>query len=96
MAETNDKTLLHTSWDVEESDGSSCIFHFQDKGLLAYDSDGQHFDNGRWHVDSAGKIHIDTNDHYADYTGVLSGGHISGDAWNVTGAKWTWKAKRRK
>lgn len=88
--------LLDTSWDVIESDGTVCVFYFRDKGLLAYDSNDNYYENGRWSVGKDGRVHIDTNDHYADYTGTIKGDKISGDAWNVNGLKWTWKGTRRK
>lgn len=92
----DEATLRGTIWDVVESDGTICVFYFEDKGRMPYDSDSDRHENGRWSVDTKGRVLIDTNDHYADYIGTFVGNKVSGDAWNINGLKWTWKGVRRK
>jgi hypothetical protein len=57
---------------------------------MVYAYEGTTYDNGKWVLD-AGSLRFDTNDHYADYSGVFDGERGSGTMRNTQGdtGKWT-------
>ena len=63
---------------------------FREDGVMVYAYEGTTYDNGKWLLD-AGSLRFDTNDHYADYSGVFDGERGSGMMRNTQGdtGKWT-------
>lgn len=80
--------LLDEAW--HDGDGYRPATRFREDGVMVYAYDGTTYDNGKWSLDG-GKLHFDTNDHYADYDGVFDGERGIGAMKNTEGntGKWT-------
>jgi len=63
---------------------------FRSDGVQVYSYNGKTYDNGRWTL-TGSKLHIDTNNHFADYEGELSHNVAFGSAKNTRNetAWWT-------
>ncbi len=81
--------LTGTVWKGRDSKGRLYEFFFYKDELLEYTSPSGHWKNGRWRREKD-NIYIDMNDHYSDYRGAIVEDHMSGEAWNLRGEKWTW------
>lgn len=89
-APTAAKDVLGTTWVGTGVRDEPLTMTFLPGGVLRYTTLSGTWENGRWEQHGE-RIQIDTNNHYADYEGTLSGGTIKGSAHNVTGLKWTWQ-----
>jgi len=80
--------LLDEVW--QDGDDDRPATQFREDGVMVYAYDGTTYDNGKWSLDG-GKLHFDTNDHYADYDGAFDGERGSGTMKNTEGdtGKWT-------
>lgn len=80
--------LLVETW--EDGDGYRPETQFRADGVMVYAYEGTTYDNGKWSLDG-GRLHFDTNDHYADYDGDFDGDSASGAMKNTQGntGKWT-------
>jgi hypothetical protein len=74
--------------------GREQTFEFRPAGVMRYAAGAQTYDNGRW-VQNGAQVAIDTNDHYADYSGTIEGDTMSGTARNKRGLTWVWSLARR-
>lgn len=86
------RDVLGTTWVGTGVRGEPLTVTFLPGGVLRYTTLSGTWENGRWEQHNE-RILIDTNNHYADYEGTLSGDTIKGTAHNVTGLKWTWEVK---
>lgn len=66
---------------------------FRKDGVLAYSYRGSNYDNGAW-FQRGTRVDFSMNNHYADYTGRLSGDTISGTQKNSVKNTGTWKVTR--
>jgi hypothetical protein len=64
--------LEGTTWKGTDSDGTEWSFEYRRGGALHYVLSGAPHDNGTWKQDGATVV-METNDHYADYTGEIRG-----------------------
>ncbi|MGA2632609.1 MAG: hypothetical protein ABSF16_00075 [Terracidiphilus sp.] len=87
-------SLVGTSWNVAETDGDNDVFTFVADGTLHYFDGKKNYENGTWKQDGD-SIYIEMNNKYCQYQGRISGMHMEGRAWNVTGKNWTWVADQR-
>ena len=83
--------LITDNW--ADGDAYEPASQFHADGVLVYAYDGSVFDNGRWSLEGAA-LHIDMNDHYADYDGTFDGVKGSGAMKNEPGNKGTWTLAR--
>ncbi|MBX3161823.1 MAG: hypothetical protein KF773_38030 [Deltaproteobacteria bacterium] len=87
-------SLAGTIWQGDDVEGSITL-EFLPDAKLVYTTVTGRWDNGRWRREGDA-IFLDTNDHYADYTGKIEGNRMHGTAHNVAGAHWQWNATRTK
>lgn len=66
---------------------------FRDDGVMVYAYNGSTYNNGKWTLEG-GKLHFDTNNHYADYDGIFDGDRASGAMKNEAGNKGEWTLER--
>lgn len=66
---------------------------FNPDGVMVYAYNGGTYDNGRWTIDGAA-LHMDTNNHYADYDGAFDGTSGRGTMKNEPGNTGTWALER--
>jgi hypothetical protein len=86
--------LEGTTWKGTDSDGTAWSFEYRRGGALHYVLSGSPHDNGTWKQDGATVV-METNDHYADYTGEIRGSQMTGSAHNTAGKSWTWVLDRQ-
>lgn len=79
------------SWN--DGDAYMPAIRFNADGSMTYGYDGSEFNNGRWSIDGTA-LHMDTNNHYADYDGAFDGATGSGTMKNETGNMGKWKLSR--
>jgi uncharacterized protein (TIGR02996 family) len=85
--------LAGTCWSGTDSLDGWDIWRFLPGGVLNYTSGSGTYQNATW-VQVGNHVAMETNDHYADYEGFVGGDLLRGTAHNITGLKWTWKARR--
>lgn len=81
--------LVGTIWSGIDSRNQRYTFEFREDHVLHYTSPTGTWKNGRWRRDGDW-IHVDMNDHYSDYRGVIARDRIYGQTWNINGLEWTW------
>ncbi len=86
--------LEGTTWAGPDSDGIPWSFTYRSGGALHYSLSGSEYDNGTWKQDGA-RVIMETNGHYADFTGTIRGSKITGSAHNKAGKSWTWVAEKQ-
>jgi hypothetical protein len=87
--------LVGTVWVGSETvTGGPLTLDFRKDGLLVYTTQSGTWDNGRWKQDGS-TVLWDTNNHYADYEGTITGGRMEGSAHNKPGESWTWSVEKR-
>jgi hypothetical protein len=88
-----------TIWAGTDSDGDFYEYTFLKGGHLNYKTNTARkeietiLDKGIWAQN--GQIVIVVINKYSTMVGTLSGDRIEGDAWNVTGRRWTWKVNEK-
>lgn len=87
--------LEGTTWAGPDSDGTPWSFTYKPGGALHYSLAGSEQDSGTWKQHGS-KVIMETNDHYADFTGTIEGNTITGSAHNRAGKAWTWVAERQR
>jgi DNA-binding helix-hairpin-helix protein with protein kinase domain len=87
------RPLAGTVWKGFDSMGKAVTFRFLRDGTLDYTTPSGTFQNGTW-KQTGGKVYIEMNQRYAEYTGVIRNTRINGEAKNVTGLRWTWNVQR--
>ncbi|MEQ1784040.1 MAG: hypothetical protein ABMA14_22005 [Hyphomonadaceae bacterium] len=83
--------LLKDSW--EDGDAYAPITQFRPDGVMLYGYGGKLYDNGRWSIEGA-SLHMDTNNHYADYDGAFDGTAGKGTMKNEANNTGTWTLER--
>lgn len=83
--------LLVDAW--QDGDVYRPATQFREDGVMVYAYEGTTYDNGKWSLDG-GRLHFDTNDHYADYDGDFDGDHASGAMKNTAGDTGAWTLER--
>lgn len=86
-------SLDNTRWLGSDSDGDQISWYLMPNGIVEYANPDTYYRNGTWTLDG-NSFHIETNNHYADYTGTLSGDTLSGSAKNVKNSTWTWSLQK--
>jgi uncharacterized protein (TIGR02996 family) len=79
-----------TVWAGEDSAMGYLIYRFLETHVLSYTSGTGSFANGTW-KQIGPVVLIETNQHYADYEGIIAANRIVGKARNVTDREWTWE-----
>ena len=82
-----------TTWNSSNYEGSLTL-EFLVGGILRYTTSAGTWTNGTWEQ-HANAVTFEMNSHFADYSGHIRGGHMSGTARNRTGRTWDWEATRR-
>ena len=75
------------------ADGVEETWEFRPDGTLHYTTPSGTWDNGTWKQDGS-HVTWETNEHYADYDGSITGTLMRGKAWNVDNHRWTWSFHR--
>lgn len=68
-------------------------FEFLVGGVLRYTTENGTYANGTWQQ-LGNTIQFEMNGHYADYSGRIHAGRMSGNAHNTEGRAWDWEATR--
>jgi uncharacterized protein (TIGR02996 family) len=84
--------LAGTAWHGRDDDGF-LVLRFLPGGVLNYSQLSGTYQNGTW-VQLGSALVMETNDHYADYDGVIVGDRIRGIAHNIVRKKWAWSVRR--
>jgi uncharacterized protein (TIGR02996 family) len=84
--------IIGTAWDGRDDDGS-LVLRFMANGFVNYTQPSGTYENGRWEQVGI-TVTMETNAHYADYFGVITGDVMRGNAHNIVEHKWRWKVKR--
>lgn len=82
-----------TRWSGTTVDGP-ITFEFLVGGILRYTTETGTYTNGTWQQ-LGNTLQFEMNGHYADYTGRIRGGRMSGSAHNTPGRSWEWEATRQ-
>ena len=91
-ADTAVVPLDGTRWAGTTVDGP-ITFEFLVGGILRYTTETGVYTNGTWQQ-LGNTLQFEMNGHYADYTGRIRGGRMSGTAHNTPGRSWEWEATR--
>ena len=83
-----------TVWSGKDSDGDDYVYRFLESGVVDYSSPNGRFTNGRW-KQTCDKITFHMNKHYSDYEGKIRGPIMKGEAENIKGHQWWWRAARQ-
>ncbi len=81
--------LRDTAWAGTESADRNLFFHSD--GKLSYTRGQQSF--GTWTQDG-NNVYFEFNKRYREFRGVIQGGVILGESWNVTGKRWPTRLQR--
>jgi len=84
-----------TVWTGRDSMKKRLVLRFLVSGRLSYTQDDitRTFENGTWR--QIGNVAIaETNNHYADYEGVVTGDTLRGASRNVVNFSWRWDLER--
>ena len=95
VARVSFPTLAGTVWSGRDSMKKRLVIRFLPTGTLSYTQDDPNrtFENGTWR--QIGNVAIaETNNHYADYQGVVTGEFLRGASHNVARFSWTWQLER--
>jgi uncharacterized protein (TIGR02996 family) len=95
VARVSHPPLAGTAWLGRDSMKKRLIMRFLTTGKLSYTQDdaSRTFENGTWR--QIGNVAIaETNNHYADYQGVVTGEALRGASHNVANFSWTWQLER--
>jgi hypothetical protein len=87
-----------TIWAGTDSKAEYYEFHFQPGGALHYKSPSGFYNTAatdHWKQDGD-SIYMEMTNKYAEYKGVIKGDKMEGNAWNVTGLRWTWTVVKQK
>jgi uncharacterized protein (TIGR02996 family) len=84
--------LTGTVWKGRDDDGF-LILRFMDGGVLNYSQSSGTFQNGTW-IQRGSAVVMETNNHYADYHGVIVGDRIRGLAHNIVRKRWAFSVAR--
>ncbi len=82
---------LKDAW--EDGDAYAPTTQFKPDGVMLYGYSGNLYDNGRWSIDG-NALHMDTNNHYANYDGVFDGKTGKGTMKNEASNTGTWTLER--
>ena len=82
-----------TTWNSSNYEGSLTL-EFLVGGILRYTTPAGTWTNGTWEQ-HANTVTFEMNSHFADYSGHIRGGRMSGTARNRTGRTWDWEATRQ-
>lgn len=91
--DTSVSPLDGTRWSGTTVDGA-ITFEFLVGGILRYTTETGTYTNGTWQQ-LGNTLQFEMNGHYADYTGRIRGGRMSGTARNTPGRTWEWEATRQ-
>lgn len=91
--DTNVVPLDSTVWTGTFVDGPITL-DFLIGGILRYTTPNGTFTNGTW-SQVANTVTFEMNGHFADYTGRIHRGRMSGTAHNRQGREWEWEATRQ-
>jgi uncharacterized protein (TIGR02996 family) len=92
LAEVAHPRLVDTAWRGRDDDGF-LVLRFLTGGILNYSQSSGTYQNGTW-IQAGSALIMETNDHYADYEGVIVGDRIRGIAHNIVRKKWAWSVAR--
>ncbi|HEY5937160.1 MAG TPA: TIGR02996 domain-containing protein, partial [Kofleriaceae bacterium] len=95
IASVSFPALAGTVWSGRDSMKKRLVLRFLPTGTLSYTQDdtSRTFENGTWR--QIGNVAIaETNGHYADYQGVVTGDSLRGASHNVVNFSWTWELER--
>lgn len=95
VAKVSYPALSGTVWTGRDSMKKRLILRFLPTGTLSYtqDDSSRTFENGTWR--QIGNVAIaETNNHYADYEGVVTGDFLRGASHNVARFSWSWELER--
>ena len=68
-------------------------YTFQTDHVLQYSYQGSTYTNGTWRQEGD-TVYMETNNHFSDRVGQITGNKMDGKGWNVKGQKWNWHATR--
>ena len=83
-----------TTWSGADSLDRHYDYEFRTDGTLRYSYENGSFTDGTWKQDGD-SIYMSMNNKYSERQGRITGTHMEGKAWNVTGKTWTWGADKR-
>jgi hypothetical protein len=83
--------VLKDAW--QDGDTYAPVTQFRPDGVMLYGYSGKFYDNGRWTLDGTA-LHMDTNNHYADYDGAFDGKAGKGTMKNSADNAGTWTLER--
>jgi len=87
-------SLEGTCWGGFDSHNKFYEHRFLPDGVLYYiSSKTGGIPNCTWRQDND-KIYMSINSRYSEREGVIVGNRMSGEAWNIAGAKWSWEAQK--
>jgi hypothetical protein len=89
-----------TTWAGTDSDGDWYEYTFLKGGQLRYSTNTERskvvtFEKKENVWAQNGKLVVILIQNYSVNAGTIEGNQMKGDAWNVTGRRWTWEAKKK-
>ncbi|MBN8580935.1 MAG: hypothetical protein J0L96_09705 [Anaerolineae bacterium] len=88
------QNLEGTVWAGTDSDGDYYVYEFLPGGVLKFTSPTGTFAEDKWEQ-NGNSVYMEMSNKYCEYTGVINGDTITGNAWNKDGHTWTWTAKKQ-
>jgi hypothetical protein len=95
--EFNADALEGTVWEGRLIPEAVMTVRFEKGGVLWYrysNNKGGGSRRGSW-KQNGDKVYLETNNKYAEYTAVIRGNRMIGEAHNVRPFQWTWEMERR-
>ncbi len=87
-------SVAGTTWGGNDADNDYYEYQFRKNHKLDYNAPNGFYKNGTCkQIDDM--IYMETNHRFSEQQGRIVGTHMSGDAWNVGGEKWTWQADEK-
>ena len=87
-------SISGTTWAGKGFKGRFITFHFKEYGILHYKTPEAEYTNGTWkQYDNA--VFAETNKHYTDLLGIISGNTMKGTGWNQHGDEWEWEYSKQ-
>ncbi len=85
-----------TVWQGRLIPEADMIVRFERGGVLYYRyTNGNVVSRaGSWKQTSATTVYLETNNKYAEYTAIIRGDHMIGEAHNIRPFQWKWEMKR--
>ena len=86
--------LVGTTWAGRGFKDRLTTFQFKQGGILHYMTPEATYTNGTW-KQFGNAVFAETNKHYTNLLGVVSGETMKGIAWNQHGDEWEWEFSKQ-